>query len=127
MPAGVPALTAEVVADEPVKAGALTEPLGVMVSAPPVVPTFAFAASVPITVMPSRSVASVHPAEQVPDVMSMRDPLGTPPPLVPMSTQEATGQSYRFPVAVSIAIMVKLQTPVGTPVNRRMRVFPACP
>lgn len=58
VPEGVPALTADVVAELPVNAGAATlpegvkatvefDPVGVIVSLPPVVPTSPLAASVP--------------------------------------------------------------------------------
>ncbi len=87
-PAGVPALSDEVVAVDPVKAGAATVPAGVppdvaelttldpvnvgaeivpagvIVSEPPVVPTSAFAASVPMIVLPFSAATSDQPVAQ---------------------------------------------------------------
>ena len=126
MPAGVPALSLDVVADEPVNVGVETDPAGVIVSAPPVPPTFILAASVPMIVMPFKSAASVQPAEQEPDVISNKEPEGTPPPAVPIRSHDPVPQSYRSPVLESTPSIVKLHGPVGAPANRRISVLPAC-
>jgi len=62
------------------KAGALFVPAGVTVSLPPVPPTSPFAASVPYGIFPERSVASVQPAAQAPDVIAIMVPLLTKTP-----------------------------------------------
>jgi hypothetical protein len=91
VPAGVPALTALVVALEPVKVSAGTVPalpvnvcaaavrvatVGVMESLPPVVPTSPFAATVPTRVLPLSVEFSVQPVPQVPVVMIFMLPAG---------------------------------------------------
>ena len=66
LPAGVPALTAEVVSDAPEKVGVLTVPAGVIVELPPVPPTSPLAAMVPSRNWPFRAVTSVNELGQVP-------------------------------------------------------------
>lgn len=69
VPAGVPALTAELVTELPVK-------VGVTESAPPVVPTLPLAATVPRHIFPLRAETSVNPVGQVPEAMNMIAPEG---------------------------------------------------
>jgi len=71
VPAGVPALTALVVEELPVKVGAETLPLGVMVALPPVWPTSPFAARVPRSIFPFSAVTSENPAGQLVSEMMM--------------------------------------------------------
>ena len=80
VPAGVPALTALLTTLSPVNDGAEFVPLGVRVSLPPVVPTSAFAATVPTSVFPLSAVISVKPVGQTPLSISRTDPAGTAAP-----------------------------------------------
>ncbi len=57
-PAGVPAESLDVLADEPVKAGVELVPVGVRLSDPPPVPTLPCEASVPMIVTPSSAATS---------------------------------------------------------------------
>ena len=61
---------------EPVNDGAELVPVGVMVSDPPVPPTFPFAASVPRMTLPFRAVTSANPSGQVPVSTHMIAPVG---------------------------------------------------
>ena len=100
VPAGVPALTAEVVALEPVKVwagtvpavpvkvsagtvpafpvnvGAATLPVGVMVELPPEVPTSPFAATVPRSILPFNAATSLQVAGQLPETIIIIIPEG---------------------------------------------------
>lgn len=81
VPAGVPALVAEVVwLEVPVNVGVLTVPLGVRVAEPPVVPTSPLALSVPLRSFPFRAETSVKPIGQVPDKIITSKPLVRPKP-----------------------------------------------
>lgn len=79
VPAGVPALTADVVPEDPVKVACWTAPEGVIVALPPVVPTSAFAARVPRSILPFRAETSVNPVGQVPLKINVIRPLGIAP------------------------------------------------
>ena len=104
VPAGVPALTADVVALDPVKVSAgtvpalpvnvgaatvpagvyefiasvgwLTVPVGVIVALPPLAPTSPFAATVPRSIFPLNAETSLHPEGQEPLTMKVSSPLG---------------------------------------------------
>ena len=101
-----------------VKAGCETVPVGVIVSAPPVVPTLPCPVVVPVTVNPSRSVASVYPAEQAPAVIIKSEPDGKAVPPPPTLIQaKAFEQVYRSPVALFNPSWISVHAPLGMPGN----------
>lgn len=77
VPLGVPAVSLDVAALEPVKVGALTVPVGVIVSEPPVVPTSPAANVVPRSTKPFSALACVKPAGQEPDATMTITPDGS--------------------------------------------------
>jgi hypothetical protein len=82
VPAGVPALTAEVVALDPVNAWAAAvrvATVGVTVLAPPVAPISPFAATVPSGMAAFSAETSVYPDGQDPETTIAVRPDGTPP------------------------------------------------
>ena len=79
VPTGVPPLTEEVVSDAPLKVGVETDPAGVKLVEPPVVPTSPAAVVVASIIEPVKVSSSVQPLGQVPVLIATSIPLGTPP------------------------------------------------
>jgi hypothetical protein len=109
----------EVLADDPVNAGAELVPAGVMVSDPPVVPTLPCAVVVPRSIKPSSASVSVNPVGQAPDNKSRIAPDGMLlPPLM------APGM---FPFAsLTTTELVLTQEYCPAPMDRRVCPGPHC-